>query len=75
MLTLVLVIAVLMAAAVLLHPVAQVRLAAEQRQRRIARMRAQTYETERRVQQVAQGAQAEILRLLMEHRGRSGGQP
>jgi len=75
MLTLVLVIAVVLAAAVIMHPLAQARLAAEQRQRRIARVRAQTYETERRVQQVAQAAQAEILRLLMEHRGRPSERP
>jgi Tfp pilus assembly protein PilN len=74
MLTLLLIIAVVVVAAIVTYPVVQARMVAERRRRRIAQLRAHTFETERRVHQVAQAAQAEIVRLLTAHRGRPGGQ-
>ena len=75
MLTFLLIIAVVLVAAVVVYPVVQLRFTAERQRRRIAQVRANTYETQRRVHQVAQAAQAEIVRLLTAHRGRQGGQP
>jgi multidrug efflux pump subunit AcrB len=70
-----LIIAVLLVAAVLVHPVLTARMAAEERQRRMARQRAQEFEAELRIHEVVKAAQAQILRVLIEHRGQGGRQP